>query len=436
MSQINKIKGLLAISPVIVLLVVYLVGSIIAGDFYRIPIAVAFVVASVYAVAITGGEPLAKRIDAFSKGAADVRIMLMVWIFVFAGAFAAVAKEMGAVDTTVAITLNFVPENFLPAGIFLATCFISLSIGTSVGTIVALTPVVTAIAAQIGCDVAWLVAIVVGGAFFGDNLSFISDTTIAATQTQGCSMRSKFRANIILVLPAAVVTLLIYSLSGAAIEDVAAPSFSLFDTIKVIPYMIVIVAALMGVNVLLVLLVGTVAAAIIGLSFGEFDVVGFFTACGNGISSMCELIIVTMLAGGLLEMVRANGGIDFLIGLITRRIHSRSIAEGAIVLLTAFANVCTANNTIAILTVGTISRDISRRFGVSPRRSASLLDTTSCFVQGYLPYGAQLLMASGLAVVSPLTIIPHLYYPLCVGVIVILSIFFRNVRKKEKEVIV
>ncbi|MBR6649219.1 MAG: Na+/H+ antiporter NhaC family protein, partial [Bacteroidaceae bacterium] len=323
-----------------------------------------------------------------------------------------------------------------PAGIFLATCFISLSIGTSVGTIVALTPVVTAIAAQIGCDVAWLVAIVVGGAFFGDNLSFISDTTIAATQTQGCSMRSKFRANIILVLPAAIVTLLIYSLSGAAIEDVAAPSFSLFDTIKVIPYMIVIVAALMGVNVLLVLLVGTVAAAIIGLSFGEFDVVGFFTACGNGISSMCELIIVTMLAGGLLEMVRVNGGIDFLIGLITRRIHSRSIAEGAIVLLTAFANVCTANNTIAILTVGTISRDISRRFGVSPRRSASLLDTTSCFVQGYLPYGAQLLMASGLAVISPLTIIPHLYYPLCVGVIVILSIFFRNVRKKEKEIIV
>lgn len=436
MSQINKIKGLLAISPVIVLLVVYLVGSIVAGDFYRIPIAVAFVVASVYAVAITGGEPLAKRIDAFSKGAADVRIMLMVWIFVFAGAFAAVAKEMGAVDTTVAITLNFVPENFLPAGIFLATCFISLSIGTSVGTIVALTPVVTAIAAQIGCDVAWLVAIVVGGAFFGDNLSFISDTTIAATQTQGCSMRSKFRANIILVLPAAVVTLLIYSLSGAAIEDVAAPSFSLFDTVKVIPYMIVIVAALMGVNVLLVLLVGTVAAAIIGLSFGEFDVVGFFTACGAGISSMCELIIVTMLAGGLLEMVRVNGGIDFLIGLITRRIHSRSIAEGAIVLLTALANLCTANNTIAILTVGTISRDISRRFGVSPRRSASLLDTTSCFVQGYLPYGAQLLMASGLAVVSPLTIIPHLYYPLCVGVIVILSIFFRNVRKKEKEVIV
>lgn len=424
MSQISNIKGLLAVSPVIVLLVVYLAGSIIAGDFYRIPIATAFVVASVYAVAITRGETLSNRIDAFSKGAADVRIMLMVWIFVLAGAFAAVAKEMGAVDITVALTLDFVPESFLPSGIFLAACFISLSIGTSVGTIVALTPVVTALAAQLGCNVAWLVAIVVGGAFFGDNLSFISDTTIAATQTQGCSMRSKFRTNILLVLPAAIATLLIYTFSGGAIDDVVAPSYSLFDIMKVLPYLIVIVAALCGMNVLLVLLVGTLAAAVIGLSFGEFDVVAFFTACGNGISSMCELIIVTMLAGGLLEIVRINGGIDFLIGVITRRIRSRRIAEGAIVLLTALANVCTANNTIAILTVGTISRDISRKFGIAPRRAASILDTTSCFVQGFLPYGAQLLMASGLAVVSPLAIIPYLYYPMCVGVVIVLSILF------------
>lgn len=433
MSQISKMKGLLAVSPVIVLLVVYLAGSVIAGDFYRIPIATAFVVASVYAVAITRGEVLSKRIDTFSKGAADVRIMLMVWIFVLAGAFAAVAKEMGAVDTTVALTLDFVPESFLPSGIFLAACFISLSIGTSVGTIVALTPVVTALAAELGCDVAWLVAIVVGGAFFGDNLSFISDTTIAATQTQGCSMRSKFRTNIMLVLPAAIATLLIYTFSGGAIDDVAAPAYSLFDTIKVVPYLIVIVAALCGMNVLLVLLVGTLAAAVIGLSFGEFDVVGFFTACGNGISSMCELIIVTMLAGGLLEMVRVNGGIDYLIGVITRRIRSRRIAEGAIALLTALANVCTANNTIAILTVGAISRDISQKFGVAPRRAASILDTTSCFVQGFLPYGAQLLMASGLAAVSPLAIIPYLYYPMCVGTVILLSILFKKAKKEKKQ---
>lgn len=433
MSQISKMKGLLAVSPVIVLLVVYLAGSVIAGDFYRIPIATAFVVASVYAVAITRGEVLSKRIDTFSKGAADVRIMLMVWIFVLAGAFAAVAKEMGAVDTTVALTLDFVPESFLPSGIFLAACFISLSIGTSVGTIVALTPVVTALAAELGCDVAWLVAIVVGGAFFGDNLSFISDTTIAATQTQGCSMRSKFRTNIMLVLPAAIATLLIYTFSGGAIDDVAAPAYSLFDTIKVVPYLIVIVAALCGMNVLLVLLVGTLAAAVIGLSFGEFDVVGFFTACGNGISSMCELIIVTMLAGGLLEMVRVNGGIDYLIGVITRRIRSRRIAEGAIALLTALANVCTANNTIAILTVGAISRDISQKFGIAPRRAASILDTTSCFVQGFLPYGAQLLMASGLAAVSPLAIIPYLYYPMCVGTVILLSILFKKAKKEKKQ---
>lgn len=433
MSQISKMKGLLAVSPVIVLLVVYLAGSVIAGDFYRIPIATAFVVASVYAVAITRGEVLSKRIDTFSKGAADVRIMLMVWIFVLAGAFAAVAKEMGAVDTTVALTLDFVPESFLPSGIFLAACFISLSIGTSVGTIVALTPVVTALAAQIGCDVAWLVAIVVGGAFFGDNLSFISDTTIAATQTQGCSMRSKFRTNIMLVLPAAIATLLIYTFSGGAIDDVAAPAYSLFDTIKVVPYLIVIVAALCGMNVLLVLLVGTLAAAVIGLLFGEFDVVGFFTACGNGISSMCELIIVTMLAGGLLEMVRVNGGIDYLIGIITRRIRSRRIAEGAIALLTALANVCTANNTIAILTVGAISRDISQKFDIAPRRAASILDTTSCFVQGFLPYGAQLLMASGLAAVSPLAIIPYLYYPMCVGAVILLSILFKKAKKEKKQ---
>ena len=433
MSQISKIKGLLAVSPVVVLLVVYLVGSIIAGDFYRIPIATAFVVASVYAVAITRGETLSKRVDTFSKGAADVRIMLMVWIFVLAGAFAAVAKEMGAVDTTVALTLDFVPESFLPSGIFLAACFISLSIGTSVGTIVALTPVVTALASQIGCDIAWLVAIVVGGAFFGDNLSFISDTTIAATQTQGCSMRSKFRTNIMLVLPAAIATLLIYTFSGGAIDDVAAPAYSLFDTIKVVPYLIVIVAALCGMNVLLVLLVGTLAAAVIGLLFGEFDVVGFFTACGNGISSMCELIIVTMLAGGLLEMVRVNGGIDYLIGIITRRIRSRRIAEGAIALLTALANVCTANNTIAILTVGAISRDISQKFGIAPRRAASILDTTSCFVQGFLPYGAQLLMASGLAAVSPLAIIPYLYYPMCVGAVILLSILFKKAKKEKKQ---
>lgn len=421
-------KGLLALSPIIVLLVIYLVGSIVAGDFYRIPIAVAFVVASVYALTITRGSTLNERIDCFSRGAADTRIMYMVWIFVLAGAFAAVAKEMGAVDATVNFTLHFIPGNYLPAGIFVAACFISMSIGTSVGTIVALTPVVTQLATQLDCSIAWLVAIVVGGAFFGDNLSFISDTTIMATQTQGCSMRSKFKSNLRLVMPAAIVTLLLYAFSGASFADVASPEVSFFDFIKVIPYLVVIVAALFGVNVLLVLVAGTLVAGIIGLSLDNLDVIGFFTACGTGISSMCELIIVTMLAGGLLEIVRINGGIDFLIRIVTLRIHSRRVAEASICLLTSLSNLCTANNTIAILTVGTISRDISHKFGIAPRRAASLLDTTSCFMQGVLPYGAQLLMASGLASVSPIEIIPNLYYPMCIGFVLVISIIIQRPR--------
>ncbi len=424
----NVIKGLLALSPIMVLLVIYLVGSIVAGDFYRIPIAVAFVVASVYALTITRGNTLNERIDCFSRGAADTRIMYMVWIFVLAGAFAAVAKGMGAVDATVNFTLHFIPSNFLPAGIFVAACFISMSIGTSVGTVVALTPVVTQLATQMDCSVAWLVAIVVGGAFFGDNLSFISDTTIMATQTQGCSMRSKFRSNIKLVMPAAVATLLLYAFSGASLAGASSPEVSFVDFIKVIPYLVVIIAALLGVNVLLVLVAGTLVAGVIGLYCGGIDVIGFFTACGAGISSMCELIIVTMLAGGLLEIVRINGGIDFLIRIVTLRIRSRRVAEASICLLTSLSNLCTANNTIAILTVGTISRDISQKFGIAPRRAASLLDTTSCFMQGVLPYGAQLLMASGLASVSPLEIIPNLYYPMCVGLVLVLSIIVQRPR--------
>lgn len=426
----NVYKGLLALSPIIVLLTIYLAGSIVAGDFYRIPIAVAFMVASVYAITITRGDTLNSRIDSFSRGAANPRIMYMIWIFVLAGAFAALAKAMGAVDATVGITLNIIPSNYLPAGIFIAACFVSMSIGTSVGTIVALTPVVTELASQMNCSIAWLVAIVVGGAFFGDNLSFISDTTIAATQTQGCSMRSKFRTNFLLVMPAAITTLLIYAFSGNSIEDIATTAISPTDIIKCIPYIIVIITALIGVNVLMVLIIGIATAAAIGLATESIGSISIFTEMGNGIMGMCELIIVTMLAGGLLEIVRLNGGIDFLIRIVTLRVRTRRAAEAAIATLTALANLCTANNTIAILTVGNISRDIAKKSGISPRRSASIMDTTSCFVQGIIPYGAQLLMASGLAKVSPLAIIPNLYYPMLIGVTILLSIALQRPRGK------
>ena len=426
MQKINTRRGVLALSPIIVLLTIYLVGSIIAGDFYRIPIAVAFMTASIYAIAITRGATLDERIEQFSKGAANPRIMYMIWIFVLAGAFAALAKAMGAVDATVQLTLNLIPSNYLPAGIFIAACFISLSIGTSVGTIVALTPVVTALATEMNCETAWLVAIVVGGAFFGDNLSFISDTTIAATQTQGCSMRSKFRTNIVLVTPAAVVTLLLYAFSGNGIESIESTPITATEALKCIPYLTVIVCALTGMNVLAVLITGIVIAGAMGIAFGTVDGIGIFTEMGSGIAGMCELIIVTMLAGGLLEIVRINGGIDYLIRIVTLRMRSKRAAELAITALTALANICTANNTIAILTVGDISRDISKKYGIQPRRAASLMDTTSCFIQGIIPYGAQLLIASGLAKVSPLEIIPNLYYPMLIGVIVLGSIFIRR----------
>ena len=417
---------MLALSPIFVLLTIYLAGSIIAGDFYRIPITTAFIAASIYAVAITRGSTLDERIEHFSKGAANTRIMYMIWIFVFAGAFAALAKAMGAVDATVQLTLNLIPSNYLPAGIFIAACFISLSIGTSVGTIVALTPVVTALATELNCDTAWLVAIVVGGAFFGDNLSFISDTTIAATQTQGCSMRSKFHTNIRLVMPAAIVTLLLYAFSGNGIEEIETTSITISDALKCIPYLAVIICALVGINVLLVLIIGILIAGVMGMIFGTVDGISIFTEMGSGIMGMTELILVTMLAGGLLEIVRINGGIDFLVRIATLRMHSKRAAEFAITVLTALANICTANNTIAILTVGDISRDISKKVGIQPRRTASLMDTTSCFIQGILPYGAQLLMAAGLASISPLEIIPHLYYPMLIGVMIVVSILVKR----------
>lgn len=430
MPKSNTMRGLLALSPIAVLLTIYLVGSIIAGDFYCIPIATAFLVSSLYAIAITRGHRLNERIDFFSQGAANTRIMYMIWIFVLAGAFAEVTKAMGAIDSTVAITLNTIPANYLPAGIFIATCFVSLSIGTSVGTIVALTPVVTTMATQIGCEVAWLVAIVVGGAFFGDNLSFISDTTIAATQTQGCSMRSKFYTNIMLVAPAAIITLLIYAFSGNSIEVMEVPTVTLDNILKCLPYILVIIMALFGMNVLAVLTLGIISAAALGIAYGNFDVIELFTHMGKGMMGMGELIIVTMLAGGLLEIVRVNGGIDYLIQITTAKLKSKKGAEMAITSLTALANVCTANNTIAILTVGDISRDIAKQFNISPRRSASLMDTASCFVQGIIPYGAQLLMASGLALVSPVAIITYLYYPMCVGAAIVLSIIIGRPKRR------
>lgn len=429
--MISTKKGLLALSPVAVLLVVYIASSLLAGDFYAVPIGVAFVVAAVYAVCILRGKGLKERIDTVSAGAANKDILYMIWIFILAGIFAATAKSVGAVDATVQLTLRAVPSAFLPAGIFLAACFISMSIGTSVGTIVALTPVVTGLAEQTGSEVAWMVAIVVGGAFFGDNLSFISDTTIASTQSQGCLMKDKFRTNFLIVLPAAIATLAIYVFGHVPSGDVAmAASVPWF---KAIPYVLVIVLALCGMNVLCVLLCGIAITWVLGLATGS-TVLLLLNAAGAGLAGMYELIIVTLLAGGLMSVVKSCGGFEFLIDRLTRHISGRRGAEGVIAVLTAITNVCTANNTIAIITVGEIAKDVSSRYGVAPRRAASVLDISSCIIQGMLPYGAQLLMAAGLASLSPIQIIGHLYYPMLIALMLVLSIVFQFPRVKTTNI--
>ena len=411
----------------LVFMVVYLVGSILAGDFYKVPLTVAFLAASAYAVCITPKLKLKKRIAIFSRGAGDENLMLMVWIFIFAGAFAKAAGAMGAIDATVDLTLRMLPDSMLLPGLFLAACFISLSIGTSVGTVVALTPVAVGIAEQTGSSLPLIVAIVVGGSFFGDNLSFISDTTIVATQTQGVRMSDKFKANFYLAGPAALIALVIYIILGQGVQapaDVAWPEWY-----KVLPYVAVLVLAIAGMNVLVVLLIGILLAGGIGMACGSFDLMGWMGAMGEGIMGMSELIIVTLLAGGMLALIRHNGGIDWLISVLTRRINGQRGAKFTIALLVLFADLCTANNTIALITVGPVARDIADRYGVDRRLSASLLDTFSCFAQGLIPYGAQLLMAAGLAAISPFDIIGYLYYPLLLGAIAVLGILFRFPRK-------
>ena len=416
-------KGLWALSPLLVFVVLYLVTSIVARDFYKVPITVAFLAASVYAVITMGGVPLRQRVDIFSQGAATGQMMLMIWIFILAGAFAHTAKTMGAIDATVNLALSLLPGNMLLAGLFLAACFISISVGTSVGTIVALTPIAAGVAQQTGTSVALMTAVIVGGSFFGDNLSFISDTTIVATSTQGCKLSDKFRVNAFIVFPVAILMFAVYVVMGQGIESPRQiPDVAL---LKVVPYLVVLATAIMGMNVMAVLTLGILLTGAIGMADGSFDVYGWFRALGDGITGMGELIIITMMAGGLLEIIRHNGGIDYLIQRLTSHISTKRGAELSIAALVSMVNVCTANNTVAIITVGNIARQIGDRFGVDNRKCASILDTFSCFVQGIIPYGAQMLMAAGLTGLNPVSIIPYLYYPFALGVAALLAVLLR-----------
>lgn len=426
-------KGIIALSPLAVFILLYLVTSIIAGDFYKVPITVAFLLSSIYAVIVCGGipmrggMPITERISIFSRGASMGNMMLMLWIFVLAGAFANTAKVMGSIDATVNLTLSVLPGNMIFAGLFLAACFVSVSVGTSVGTIVALTPIAAGVAQSTGMSVPMLTAVIVGGSFFGDNLSFISDTTIAATSTQGCKLSDKFRVNSFLVMPVALALLIIYGIIGSGIQspqDVADVSL-----LKVLPYIVVLITAICGMNVMAVLTIGIMLTGSIGIIDGTFDVFGWFAAMGDGITGMGELIIITMMAGGMLELIKANGGIDMVISLITKHIKTKRSAELSIAALVGMVNVCTANNTVAIITTGGIAKQIGDRFGIDNRKCASILDTISCCVQGVIPYGAQMLMAAGLAAVNPVSIIPYLYYPYLLGIVTILAIIIRYPRR-------
>lgn len=428
----NK-KGLLALSPLFLLIVLIVAFTVYSVDSSHqdtsLSLTVAFMISSIYAVAISGGMPVRKRVDTYSKGAGANNLMLMLWIYVLAGSFAASAKAMGAVDATVNLALSILPASMILPGLFLAACFISVSIGTSVGTVVALVPIAAGLAHSMDANVGMMTAIIVGGAYFGDNLSFISDTTVVATQTQNCKMSDKFKVNSMIVVPAAVLVLIAYSVMGVGLQ--APTHINEVEYMKVLPYLTVLVTAIAGMNVMAVLTLGTLLCGAIGIgshllgASGSYDLFGWFSAMGNGIIGMGELIIIAMMAGGMLEIIRENGGIDFIINKIIAHVNSKRGAELSIAALVSMVNICTANNTVAILTVGNISKKIGDRFGVDNRKAASILDTFSCMVQGLIPYGVQMLLAAGLANLSPMDILPYLYYPLAIGVAALLAILLR-----------
>lgn len=420
-------RGLLALSPMAVFLLLYVAVSIAIGDFYKMPISVALVISSAWAVISYRGKSVADRIETFSRAAGNSNILYMVWIFVLAGAFAALAKEIGAVDATVGLALRFCPPDFVVPTLFLAACFISLAVGTSVGTIVALAPLAQEIAVMSNGNVAFYVAVVLGGAFFGDNLSFISDTTIAATRSQGCEMADKFKANFRIVLPAAIVTVILYAFLGSDV-DIAIPE-STRSPWLVLPYIVVILTALLRMNVTIVLTLGILVSLGLGLIFGNgiFDMAGHI---GSGIDSMGNLIIITLLAAGMLEVIKRCGGIKWLLQVLTAYVSGTRGGQVCIALLVSLVNICTANNTVAIITVGSLAKEIAQKFGITPQRSASLLDTCSCVVQCLIPYGAQTLLATSLGGVSPAAPFPYLYYPFILAGTVAVSILLSKKRRQ------
>ncbi|QDX93485.1 Na+/H+ antiporter NhaC family protein [Brevibacillus laterosporus] len=410
----------LALLPLGIFLVLFIGSGVITGDFYQLPIIVAILIAVTVALAMNRNETFTTKVERFAKGAGNPNIIIMLLIFVLAGAFSQAAKGMGSVEATVNLALSVLPQGFVVVGLFIIAAFISLAMGTSMGTIAALAPIAIGISEQTDISIALTIATVVGGAMFGDNLSFISDTTIAAVRTQGTEMKDKFKTNFLIVLPAAIITIIL--LVVLTLGNHTNMVTGTFNWVKILPYAGVLIAALLGWNVLVVLAGGTVLSGIIGMVDGSYTLATFFKNVTVGISGMMELVLLTMLIGGMIEIIQHNGGIHYLMNVLTRNIRSKKGAEFGIAGLVSMTNMCTANNTIAIIFAGPLAKNISDQYEIDPRKSASLLDLFSCSVQGIIPYGAQMLTAAGFASLSPIDLLPYAFYPMLVAVCGIISI--------------
>ena len=428
--KISHLKGLMALSPMIFFVLFFLIASLVAHDFSKVSLTATFFIAAVYAILTTTAKDLPDRVRAFSRGVGTTKVLLIIWIIFIAGIFAQTANGMGGVTETVELILTVLSSKFLYAGLFLAACVISMATGSAFGSVAALAPICAGMIDMAQLNPGFTIAIVVGGVFFGDNLSFISDTTIVVTSTQGCKMADKFKVNIRLVLPVAIVLFFVYLYLG---KDIVLPEQTYdIDYIKIIPYAAVIILAICGIDVFIVLLIGIILTAVLGISYGDYDFYSFLGTMGKGIDSVAETVIVILFAAGIMGIVKENGGVDYLLNCISKIVKGKRSAQFAISMLTVIINICTAVNTVALITVSPIAKEISNKYGLDNRKVASLLDTSACASQGLLPYGAHLLLGASLVGISAFDMLPYLYYPMLILLAVIVAITFNLPRKYSK----
>lgn len=418
-------KRYYALLPFFVFLGSYLVTSLIIKDFYKVPISVAVLLAAIVAIWMNSKEHTDNKLDVFARGAGNPTIIIMCMIFILAGVFSSIGQETGAISSTVNLALSILPAPILVPGIFAVACFISLAIGTSMGTIAALGPMAVGISQNTPFPVALVLGAVLSGAMFGDGLSFIGDTTIAATRTQGCKMKDKFKMNFFIVLPAAIISLVLFYYVAGLYKIDTTISHEGYQLYKILPYFIVIIISLMGVNVFIVLITGIVASIIVGFASASFDIWQLLNVIQRGINSMMDLVLISAILGGVVEVIKYNGGISQILGILRNRINGKKGAEFGIGILVSLVDLCTANNTVAIIVTGPIAKEIAGKYSIEPKRSASLLDIFSVSTQGIIPYGAQILLSVsfvGMNILSPLSIMKYAFYPYLSGICVILAI--------------